>query len=690
VKLFEPGKIGSLVIKNRVVMSAMGTGLIEQDGRLSQNGIDYYIARAKGGVGLILTSTTLVSQKIEYHPDIPVGLTRIDDEKTAMSWLRPLAEGVHQYGAKVAVQLCPGLGTCASPVLAKKVGAVGASRLNMVYDPSIVTRELTLQEIKHLVQAMGIAAGIVKSAGIDAIEINGHGGYIIDEFMTSLWNKRKDGYGGSLDNRLKFIFEVIQSIREAVGADFPLSCKFALTHGLEGAREIEEGSEIVRRLEAAGLNSLSIDAGCHAVPWLSTPATTIEPGLWVDLAGMVKKVVKIPVIAVGKLGYPDLAEKVLKEGKADFISLGRALLADPDWANKVQEKRWEDIRPCIGDNEGCIHRSMINGSPVSCTLNPSTGMEKEYEIKPAEKRKTVLVIGGGPGGMEAARVAALRGHNVTIWEKGYTLGGNLRLSSVPDFKQDYRRLVNYLSTQVKKLGVTVKFGIEATPEKIQEFKPDAVILATGAIPFYPEIPGRDGDNVTSSLDIARMFSGLLKWDSIKKKKGWQKLIWLAGNAFSRYLTPATISFLSRFWLPFGKNVVIIGGNYTGCEMALLLAQRGRNVTVVESSGLDNVCDMCQWNRAHMLKLMAEANVEILPQTHALEITEKGVIVVEKDGKRKTLEADTIMLTVELKPNPQLLEKLKGKVSEVYSIGDSIEPRKVIGTIWDGFNTARVI
>jgi len=645
LKLFESGKIGKLSVKNRVVMASMAHGLLDRDANITQRAIDYYVARAKGGVGLIITAATLVSRDIEYSSDIP-GLWGMLDSDMYLPRYRQLADAVHEYGAKISVQLLPGCGYFAPPFIIKATGAVGASALPCAGDPSIIARELTIEEIKKLTQAMASAAGLVKEAGMDAIEINGHAGYILDEFMTPLWNKRTDKYGGSLDNRVRFSVEVVQAMKQRVGADFPITYKYGLTHGLEGGREIDEGLKIARMLEAAGVDALCVEAGCHLQPELSPPPTTMPPGLWVDLAEMTKKVVNIPVLAVGKLGYPDLAERVVKEGKADFIALGRALLADPEWANKAKEGRVEDICPCVGDLEGCMS-GLGRAKLISCSVNPSIGREKELAITKAEKAKSVLVVGGGPAGMEAARVAALRGHRVTLWEKDKALGGNLIPASVSDLKQDYRSLINYLSAQIKKLGVTVKLGKEATPELIQQAKPDAVIIAAGSTPIMSDIPGVEKAKVAIAVDLL-----------LGKKEA-------------------------------GGSVVVIGGGLVGCETALYLAQKGKKVTVIEI--LDSVMrDMSMQNRVHMLMLLADAKTEILTDTKVLEVTDEGVTIADKNGKRSTLGADTVVFALGLKPNGSLAGSLKGKVPEVYAIGDCVEPRIVINAFEEGFHTARQI
>ena len=645
MKLFEPGRIGRLSIKNRIVMAAMGVGaLVEPDGRLSQRGIDYYVARAKGGAGFIITGADLTRQ-IERIPYASLSGEMVIDSKIYTGRLSELADAVHDYGVKVAVQLFAGWGRIAGAGLQGREEPVAPSALPCFWSPDVIARELTTEEVERLVEAFEFAAEAVSIAGIDAIEINCHAGYLADEFMTSLWNKRTDKYGGDLEGRLRFLLEIIESIKKRVGADFPIIVKYGLTHYLDGARDIEEGLEIARRLEAAGVCALEIDAGCYETWYWTKPTTYSPPGSLVELAEMVKRAVNIPVIAVGKLGYPKLAESVLQEGRADFIALGRPLLADPEWPNKVKEGRLEDIRPCIGDHEGCSGRIAV-GKYIGCVVNPMTGMEREFAIRPAERKKSVLVVGGGPGGMEAARIAALRGHKVALWERENVLGGNLISAVVPDFKQDYRSLIKYLTTQIEKLGVGIKLATEATPALIQEAKPDVVIVATGSTTLIPEIPGIEKENVVTAIDL------------------------LLGRKEA------------------GETVLIVGGGLVGCETALYLAQKGKKLTVVARHSVAR--DMHAANRMHLLKLLADADVRVFADTSILEIMDKGVAIADKSGKRSVLGADTVVLASGFKPDGRLLETLEDKVAEVYAIGDCVEPRKVENAIHEGFRIARLI
>jgi 2-enoate reductase len=644
MKLFEPGKIGKLRIKNRIVMSGMGCGgLAQPDGNLSQRGMDYFIARAKGGAGLITTGSCKITRDFEYDPRKP---SLMVDNKAYGRWVEELAEGVHDYGAKLSVQLMAGHGRTGPRDAIRRVRPIGPSAVPCVSDPNILSREMTVEEIERLLNAFASAAEVLKSAKVDAVELNCHGGYLVDQFLSVLWNKRTDAYGGDLEGRLKFLLEVISRLKNVLGKDFPVIVKYALTHYFEGGREIEEGIEIARRLEEAGVDALTIDAGCNETYYWVIPSQFQPPGCAVNLAAMVKSAVRIPVITVGKLGSPELAEEILMEGKADFIALGRALLADPEWPNKAKEGRLQDIRPCVGCFEGCSQRAH-ESKAISCTVNPATGYERELVVSPAENRKSVLVIGGGPGGMEAARVAAARGHRVSLWEKEPSLGGNLIPAAAPEFKESYRRLRDYLVLQLKKAGVRVVLGKEATPELVGQMNPDVVVVATGSTAVMPNIVGVDRENVVTATDL------------------------LSGKKES------------------GESVIVIGGGVMGCETALHLAQKGKKVSIVEI--LSTIArDMYMANRMHLLRLLSEAGVKVMTETRVTKITKAGIVIIDKDGHQEDLKADTIVLAVGLKPKADLIDSLTEQAPEVYLIGDCSEPRKVIQAIREGFRLARCI
>ena len=450
--------------------------------------------------------------------------------------------------------------------------------------------------------------------------------------------------------------ELLQEVKRNTADDYPVTFRYGLTDHLEGeiegARGIDEGLEIARKLEKAGIDGLHIDAGVYETNNWAQPPTTQPDGCLVYLAEMAKKAVDLPVITVGKLGNPELAERVLLEGKADFIALGRPLLADPDWPNKVREGRTEDIRPCIGCDEGCLGR-LFAGKYLSCAVNPQTGNENNLALSMADTKKRVVVVGGGPGGMEAARVSALRGHEVTLIERGFELGGNVIPAAVPDFKNEYRRLLDYFVTQIRKLGVKTIFGTEATREMIISMNPDVVFLATGSRPAIPDMPGVEKDIAITAVDL------LMQKPDI------------------------------------GKNVVVVGGNMVGSEVALYLARQGKSVTIVEC--MDEIMRDIIWINALDIKRRFNGlesdriSVKVMTNTVAIEIDDDGLIINENGSGSRKLTADKIILAVGMVPNDnKLCESLEGKVPELHCIGDCMFPGKVMDAVWGGYREARLI
>jgi len=636
--LFQPGHIGKLEVKNRIVMAPMAVGISEPDGRFTQRAIDYYAARARGGAGLIITNLVKPERVIEPDPERVIG---VFDSHTLIPSASDLVDAVHDFGAKICLQMGPAVGRNMLTVT-KRFPPISASPVPSVFNPNILCRELTLEEISGLIQAFGRSAQLAVASGFDMIEFHAHCGYLIDQFMTPLWNKRTDEYGGGLGGRLKFAMELIEETRARVGPDFPLCFRFVAEHRFDGGRELEESLEIARRVEAAGIDVLHIDAGGYdAFHWMF-PTNYEHQGCLVDLAAAVKDAVDIPVITVGLINRPEIAQEALEQGKADFICIGRQLIADPDWPNKARQGRVEDIRPCIICNEFCLGR-LWGGKSMSCSVNPMAGKERYYEIRRAEKQKKVMVVGGGPAGMETARVAALRGHDVSLFERKNELGGQLNAASVPVFKRSLKNLEDYLSLQLEKLGVNVETGKEVDPQMIDQLAPDVVVVAAGASPLLPDIPGIENEKNLTVVDL-----------HLGKKKA-------------------------------GDTVIVAGGGMTGCDTALYLAQEGKKVAIVEA--LPEIAgDLNFISRGGLMEKLTENGVNVLPNMTIREFTDEGLLAADREGNEQILKADTVILALGAKPENRLGRDLRDTVLEIYEIGDCVSPRRIGEAIHEGFVT----
>ena len=637
-KLFEPISIGKLELKNRIVMPAMCSKLGTEFGAVSDRLIDFYVERAKGGVGLIVIENTCIDWPVGKAGTSPI---RADDWKF-VDGLHDLAEAVHPYGTKIATQLHhPGRQSSAM-ACAEGQELVAPSAIPCLPTGGEMPKALTTEEIERLIGKYVLGAIITRAAGFDAVEIRGGHGYLITQFMSPYSNKRTDEYGGDFEGRMKFPLKIVEGIRAAVGPDFPIIFRLS-------ADEYIEGGLTAQRLESAGVDALSVVASIYeSPPWYTRiyPTMGMPVCCNVPLAQEIKMVVNIPLIVAGKLGDPVLAEEVFRDGKADLIAMGRPLLADPELPKKAAEGRLNDIRPCLYCNEACAG-NLSRMWHISCQVNAALGREREYMIRPAEKIKRVLIIGGGPGGMEAARVAALRGHDVTLCEKEKSLGGQLLPASVPQFKQPIKDQVEYLKNQIKKLGVKIELGREATQGSVRELKPDVVILATGASPLIPDIPGVETAKVTTASEV------------------------LLGKREA------------------GEKVVIIGGGEVGSELAWFLAEKGKKVTIVEML-FGVAMDMNLFSRFYLLNKLDELGVEVLTITTAEEITDKGVATVDMSGSRQVVAADTVILAVGFRSNNELAERLRGEVQELYTTGDCVKPGKILGAIHGGSRIARLI
>jgi 2-enoate reductase len=657
-KLFSPIKINKLEIKNRLAMAPMyAAGLTEPGGTYSQRAIDYFEERAKGGTGLIITGVNRVEGEIEkliFLVPHPTGMN--------MSNFKELAEAVHFHDSKIFLQLTPGFGRNA-PVM-PGVKPISASAVPAYFDPAITCRELTIQEVEAIVKGFGDVAEILVQVDVDGVEIHGHEGYLLDQFATSLWNRRGDKYGGSLTDRLRFAVEIVQEIKTRVGKYYPVTYRYGLRHYLkafdQGAvpgeefeelgRDLDESIEMAKLLEEAGYDALHIDAGgsYNSYYW-AHPPMYMEHGVGLD--AIIKKItdaVSIPVMVCSRFDNPRLAEKVLKEDKADMIVIGRGLLADAYWPQKVREGRIDDIRPCIACDTGCQGR-MNEGGTLSCAVNPTTCKEKIWSLQPIKKAKNVMVVGGGIGGMEAARVAAERGHNVSLYEKTKDLGGHLIVACVPEFKRDLKRLLIWYKNQMKKLGIEIFTDTEVTAKLVDEIGPDEIIMATGSKPIIPDIPGIDNPKVCTAIDVLQGCN-------------------LAGD-----------------------TVAVIGAGLIGGEVALWLAKKGKKVVLIEklSKLMPHAIDH-NANKEMLEGMLTFNGVDTRTYTALAAVTEEGINVVGENLGVQSIECDSVVLAVGLKPVEKLSEALQKKNRRFSKIGDCLAPRIILNAIWDGYKVANSI
>lgn len=690
--LLEPYHIGPVRTRNRMIKSAAGMFLWHQD-ELHMNGRikALYEAIAKGGAGLVMVESPTI--------DYPSGARwreryRIDDDRYIRG-LSELTEIIHKHGCPTFMQMnhdgpwqsilwepTP-MVPCGQPIAASPV------TINSDNDShNELPRELTIAEIEAIVDKFASAAVRAQKAGFDGVDINAASSHLLHNFLSPFWNRRQDAYGGSLEKRARFVVEIVREIKKRLGSDFPVA---VCINGVEIGRIIgvednqcftsEDSLKIASLLQEAGADAIQVRSnwmGYHVGGFLPEALFFPEPpiplesfpkhydsGRWgagatVPLGAEMKKAVSIPIIAVGRLD-PDLGEKALRAGKADFIALNRRLLADPELPNKIASRRLNDIAPCTACHE-CLNPFVIK----RCRINALLGSDEPYELKPAEKRKRVLVVGGGPAGMEAARVAALRGHEVVLYEKSRKLGGLLPIAALVKGLdiEDLPAITRYFEGQIASLGIKTEFGKEADIPTIEKMKPDAVILATGGVPTLPEIPGIHRPNVSSGADLHRML----------------KLCF-------RFVGPRTLRWLTKFWMPIGKRVVIIGGGKHGCELAEFLTKRGRKVTIVDPA--DHLGEgMLHHLQSALFSWFEKKGVILMAGVKYVEITDKGLTVITKEGARQTIAADSIVPAVPLTVNTYLLNRLEGKVSEVYAVGDCRSPLGIVDAIAEGSRVAR--
>jgi 2,4-dienoyl-CoA reductase (NADPH2) len=683
--LFSPINIGKVVLKNRIVKTAAQTYFFASgEHRISDIAKAFYGAVARGGAGLVVVETPAMEWPLAEEGDRRF---RVDNDKYIPE-MRELTDAVHKYDCPIFVQFYhrgPWGGvyrTIADQIAASPVTIKSEFDVHEETPP----REMTIAEIDELVERYGAAAARVKAAGFDGVELHTGSDHLLPTFVSRFWNKRTDEYGvQNWENRTRLVVRALREIKKRAGNDFPVQVQMnalEIGAGDEGFT-IEEGKELARILEREGANSLHVRSmwlGMHQGSYLHEVLFYPEPHMplkdfpkeldWsrggalinVPLGKAIKSAVSIPVMIVGGFDA-DLGEMVLREGGADLIGITRRIFADPEYPNKIASGRYDEIAPCTH----CGNCAKIYGQPRQCRINAAFGTA-QYEVTKAEKPKKVIVVGAGPAGMEAARVSAMRGHDVTLYEKSHFLGGSLPLAAmVKGFEiEDIPAIVNYYNAQFKKLGVHVKLGTGIGGDEIKKMKPDVVVLAEGGKACIPEIPGINNKNVIKSSDIY----GLLKF-------------------YIRYVGPKVLRSLTRVWMPVGKSVVIIGGAIQGCQLGEFLVKRGRKVTIVDE-GKEMGIGLASERKTRLFAWFRKKGVSLMPGIKLQEITDRGLVITDAEGKKQLLEADNVIPALPFTPADGLQKEVEKSVPEVYAIGDCINPAIIPDAISGGWQVGNKI
>lgn len=633
-RMLSPLTVQGLTLPNRVVLAPMGTEMGLPDGRSTPREAAYYGARARGGTGLVITGINFVQSDLE---PIAPGLARADSDEYTKG-LADIAAAIHAGGGKAGLQLTPGLGRNNQYYDAMGMEPVSSSDNPYFFDPSRACRPLETDEIALIVQRTGEAARRAYEAGFDVIDLHGHTGYLVDQFMSAVWNRRTDRYGGSAENRARFAVECIQSIKEnAPGV--VVSFRISVDHLFEGGRTWEETKTLVQSLEAGGLDMILCDNGSYEAMDYVFPPYYLGDNCMASAARQVKEAVSIPVGACGNI-TPESGEQILARDEADLIVIGRGLIADPDIVVKLKEGRPGDIRPCIRCNQLCTGNAFF-GKAIGCAVNPEVGYEAERIISPTDEPKTIAVIGAGPAGLEFARVAGLRGHRVHVYDRADRVGGVLLPAATPEFKRELFRMISWWERQLAAIeNVTIHLGHEINAGDRELDGADVIVAATGSHPFVPaSVAGSD-----HGVDVLAFHEGA----------------------------------------PVGRRVIVCGGGLSGADAALELAQNGHEVTVVEMAE-EIARDMLMLNRTSLLRELAAHNVTILTSTTVTTIHPHGVTVAGPEGTAE-LEADTVITAFGLTSATELGQAL----GTVLTVGDCVSPRKVGDAVNDAYELALTV
>lgn len=641
MKLFEPIQIGSLLLKNRVVMAPMGT-TTDVTNSFNMRDVKYYGERAKGGCGLVLTGAVVASTEFEPAPCQKLISTK------DVYMLHLVAERVHFYGCKFGIQLSPGIGRM--NWIDPHTPPYSSSPCPNYYVPSMMCREIPTEGVKRLVKAMGESAKLAKNAGVDIIELHAYGGYLIDQFTSAKWNHRTDEYGGSFENRQRFLKEIVEEVRRSCGKDYPIAIKMTIDSIDDDERPLEEGLAIAKYLADSGLvDMIHFGRGAYSCRWRMVSSVYQPKGFDLEIVPKMREAVgdKIPLMIHGKLNHADLAEKAVTEGGVDLVAIGHGLIADPHWANKVKAGKLDEINPCIGCGE--CHFNAMKGHSRPCAVNVHGMREGEFELTPAKSDLKVVVIGAGPGGMKAAATAAERGYRVSLYEKNTYMGGIMAAAGAPRFKEDVHSQVEYLKRQIAKYPIDLHLNTELTFEDVQKLNPDFVVVATGADPVVIPVPGADKPHVSTAVPV------LLKQHEV------------------------------------GQKVVVIGGGEVGCELSTELDMQGKDVVMVEL--LEDIlltADHFVANDQNLRYLVAKSGVDIRCSTRLTEILDDGVMVINKDGQPEKIECDSVVFAAGFRANHDLYMNLLKAGYNVVQVGDNVKPGKVINAIHQGYHYVRVL
>jgi len=658
--LFTPTKIGECELKNRYAMAPLGPGgLVDSNGAFTQNAVEFYSERAKGGVGLIITGMSFSENQVERHSvasmpcptQNPMIFTR-----TA----RNLTERVHAYDTKIFLQLSAGFGRVASRVMPGEA-PIGPSVIPHRWQQGLMCREISTNEVQKIIKGIVESAVIAKKSGFDGVEIHAmHEGYLIDQFAMEYFNHRTDQYGGSLENRVRLAVEIVTEIKAACGTDYPVVMRYSVKSFMKGlnqgavpgedfveqGRDLPEGLKIAQMLEAAGYNALDADVGCYDAWYWSHPPMYQKKGLFLEYNEQLKKVVSIPVMTSGRMDDPDIAACAIEKSQTDIVSLGRPLLADSQLVSKIRKGELLTIRPCLSCQEACMGR-LKAFMHISCAVNPAAAREREFAVMPAEVSKKVIIVGGGVAGCEAARVLAIRGHKVEIYEKSKRLGGHLIPGGAPEFKEDDKALVTWYENELQRLQVPVHYSAEVMARELEKMDADTVIIATGSRP--------------KSFALGDKCPVIFAEEILTGAKS------------------------------VGMDTAIIGGGLVGCETALMLAKKGVKVKIVEFAQdiLGMGIPLCYANRQMLVDLLRFHGVEIYTSSQAIKTVDQGLLIRQED-KELTLAVDSVIMAVGYLSQKDLYQEVKDSDKEVYLIGDARKVSNIMYAIWDAYEIARTL